>query len=234
MPLREFLPIGAMNQWQVRKIRQHPTHVSEDGNLPGCIPNMIGATNHLSNTHVMVVHHDSQEVRGCSICSQNDEVVHIFIGNLDLAHHTVLPSGTAFLRRLDAHHWLAPSWWWCIRWHVAPCPRIAESHALLFRLFSHSIQLFLGTVALVGPTIRQELCGHLLMSSYVFPLANDLAIVRGSHPCHPLQNGIHRGLIVPFRVGVFNTHEELAPMMFGKQVVEKRCAGSADVQISRG
>jgi hypothetical protein len=40
----------------------------------------------------------------------------------DIPQHRkpVLPSGTAFLRRFDAHHRLAPRWWRCIWWHIAP------------------------------------------------------------------------------------------------------------------
>lgn len=47
----------------------------------------------------------------------------------------LLPASTSLLRRLDAHHRLAPIWCWCICWHISPSDwrNFAEAQSLAHR-----------------------------------------------------------------------------------------------------
>mmetsp|Transcript_23492 Transcript_23492/g.65324 ORF Transcript_23492/g.65324 Transcript_23492/m.65324 type:complete len:236 (-) Transcript_23492:240-947(-) len=233
MTLGQLLAIGSMNERKMGETWKLPTTVLEDGNHARGVWNVIRTSNDLRDFHVVVVHHDRQQVCRSAVPSQNNEIVDVFVWNLNSTHHAVVPGGDArVVGCLDPHHGLHTRRGHKIRAQITALSRIAEGDLVFLGLCTHCVKGLFRAIAFVGSTTREELMGNLLVPFDVPALSDDFAIVRAAQPTHALDDGFNGALIMSFCIGVLDTELELAAMAFRVQIAEECGAGPPDVQIA--
>ena len=56
---------------------------------------MIRPAQDVINPHIMVVHHNCQHIGGHAVTAQDDEIIQLFVIDLDIALHLVMHDGAA-------------------------------------------------------------------------------------------------------------------------------------------
>mmetsp|Transcript_29720 Transcript_29720/g.78914 ORF Transcript_29720/g.78914 Transcript_29720/m.78914 type:complete len:330 (+) Transcript_29720:1220-2209(+) len=230
--LRQFFAVGAVDKRKVREARDLPAAVVVDGDLPGCVRDVVGAPRHVCDAHVVIIDDDCKQVRWCSISPHNDEVIDILVWDLNATHDSVFPrSASTIIRCLDTHHGLHSRRRLEVRPNIAALARVPERYLVLLGLRPHCIEGLLGAVALIGASVCKEFLGDLLVPGDVPALPHDLTVVFAAQPRHALYDRLNGTLIIPLGIGVLDPELELTTMVLGIEIAEQCCSRSADVKV---
>jgi len=209
--------------------REIPAHGLVDPHLAECVGQVVVAANDMGDRHVVVVHDHRMQISGRAVAAQDDQVVHLSVGDADRALHQVLDHRFALTRCLQANR----------GFHagggvpgiaIAPTAVVARGTALGERLFAHLLQLLRRAVAVISVAPLQHLMRDLGVAGGVGGLENSWFVAGKAKPVETFQDRPRGSVGGTFAVGVLDPQQESAAVVAGEQVVEQRGAGGADVQ----
>ena len=165
----------------MRHVRHRPAHRLVDLGLARRIGEMIDATDHMCDPHIVIIDDDGEIISRIAVGSEDDEIVQVLVLEDDTAHDAILDHGLAVLWRLEADRRLH-ALRGLGRIAIAPGAVIAHGALFHFGLFPHLPQLFGRAVAAIGEPAGEQDLGDLAMARGAPILRHGLAVPVESEP----------------------------------------------------
>ncbi len=233
MAFRQFGAIIAVDQRDMGIDRFGPAHRLDQRQLPEGVVEMVITADQMGHAHVMIVDDDREHIGGRAIRAQQDEVVDLAILHRNIALHHVgdghLAGGFGFQPDHERRAFRRFR-----RIAVAPAAVIAHRFFLCPLLFAHRGQLFRGRETFIGIAGSQQFMGDFRMAFGAFRLEHRFTIPVEAQPVESFDDRVDRFLGRARLVGILDPQQRLAAVMAGKQPVEHRGPGTANMQKARG
>ena len=231
VPLRQFRAVSAVNQRDMGINRLWPVHGANQRQLAEGVVQVIIAADHVGHAHVVIVHHHGQHIGGRTVRPQQHEIIQLGIVHRHRALHLIVNGDTAFTRRLQTDHIIGIVW---PIGAVAPAPVVSHRLPGGALLLAQGGQLFGRRITAIGVARGQQCVRHLGMAGSPAELVDHLAIPIQVQPGHPIEDGGNGRLGGAGPIGILDAQMEFTAVVAGKQPVEQRGAGAADVQETGG
>mmetsp|Transcript_17774 Transcript_17774/g.42291 ORF Transcript_17774/g.42291 Transcript_17774/m.42291 type:complete len:432 (-) Transcript_17774:317-1612(-) len=138
--LGELLAVSTVDERDVGKAWRNPTSRDVQLILSEGVGEMVGATDDVRNTHVMVVDHHGEHVSWGSVRTKKDHVVHLAVSHGDVALHLVVDHRLPLQGHLESDNGINSRR--CLgRVSVAPTTVVPRRLPLCLLLLAHRIQL---------------------------------------------------------------------------------------------
>jgi hypothetical protein len=227
---------GGEDHGQVRVHRARVTERLLEGDVVARVEQVLLPAEHVRDAHLVVVHDDSEVVRGHAVTFADDEVLHLAGADaLPGSQHRVVE-----LVRLHRHgepHDVRPAFRLVLadlRVGELP-PGVAELPLLPLGLLPQRVELFLCVVRLVRLPAGDHAVDDLVVEVHALRLVDQLGVVPvQAEPAEVFQQLARRLLGAPGEVGVFDAEEVAPAVVAGQEPVEQGRAGAADVQVAGG
>ena len=234
--LGHLLAVFVEDHRQVAVYRQRRAQGQQDVDLARGVVDVIITADNVGDVHVPVVHYHAEVIGRATVRAGDDQVVQLFVIDLDAAFDRVFPRYRAGQRGLEAYYRLHVGRWLrqglaCLR---APAAVVARFFAAGFLFGAQRFQLFLAAVAVVGVAAGQQLLDHFLVTVKALGLVERAFVVVQTYPVHAVHNGFYRFRGGAFQVGVFDAQHKGAALLAGKCPGEQCRAHAADVQETGG
>src|SRR5271157_668250 len=244
MTLRQPLAIFAENGGQMCKLRHRPTQRLVKCHLLWRVREVVVATNHVRDLHQLVVHDDHVVVNRHACGAHDDGIAHHLVRKLDWAVDDVVePNGmlgntqsncstlairsaalafsgieSAAFARIDRRLLV------CERMRALPLQFFLRAETeICFALTQQPLGMFAIEIATIALTIRR-----------VRSADKGTFIPIEAEPLQVFQKLSFEALFAALDVGVLDAQDHDAALLPCEQPVEKRGAGVANVQLSRG
>ena len=149
---------------------------------------MIVAADHMTDSHVPIIHDNRQHIGRRSVRAQQHHVVQLGIGHRDAPLNRVLNCRFPLERRLEANHGIDAGR--CIgRIAVTPAAVIEPRLTGGARPFAHFGQLLRAAEAIVGLAFGQQGFRAFHVAVGASGLVDRLAVPIQTQPCKSIQNG---------------------------------------------
>ena len=215
--------MGEFRHWRAQSL------IHED--LARRVVDMIVAADHVGDAHVDVIHHHHEVVGRRAVGTLDDDVVQFG----DIHRHRTLNEIIEGYRSLvggtEPHH-IGHSFG--MIGSLAAGAVVFGLAPLLHCQFALGVQLLRRAVATVGLALVQQLLHLGAVQIHALGLEEGPLVPGKAQPLHGGHDFIHVLLGGTLGIGILNPEHEGAAVMAGKQIVEQRRAGTADMQIARG
>src|SRR5271157_1037280 len=242
MTLRQPLAIFAQNGGQMCKLRHGPTQRLVKCHLLWRVGEVVVATNHVRDVHERIVHDDHVVVNRHACGAHDDGIAHHFVGKLDRAVHDVVEangmlgdtqanrSGLAIRSAALALSGIESAAFARIDGRLLMCERMrtlvlqlrAETE-ICFALTQQPPGMFAIEIEAIALTIRRVRSADI---GTFIPI--------DAEPLQVFQKLSFEALFAALDIGILDAQDHDAALLPCEQPVEKRGAGVANVQLSRG
>ena len=129
--------------WQLNlmiNLRQSQQHI----NLTRRIIHMVITANHLRNAHVAIIHHHTKVISGRAVCTGNNQIIQLAIGNFNATFNQVIPSHHPFFWVFKADNGFNPNrnCWQCFTCLWAPFTIVARFFFIGHLLLTQGLKFF--------------------------------------------------------------------------------------------
>ena len=209
-----------------------PVHRADDRQLAEGVVEVVVAADDVRDAHVMIVDHHREHIGRGAVRAQQDEVVELGIGDLDLPLDEVVDHRLAGLGGLDPHDERLARLVGA-RLAIAPFAVDPEGASFGLRRLAPRRQLILSQITAIGRPARNQFVRDFGVALLELRLKIRLAVAFDPEPRQPVEDRVDRRLGRALGVGVLDPQQILAAMMPREQPVEQGRPRPADVEETR-